>query len=776
MALMVNWPISLSAMHIWDSSKIIGHPVQTTDIYEELLSHLTEPDDPALHEQELSRLARVYTSDILDTSRIFTASTGTIPDNPNGHITPIDETHTDAFTKSSLPSNQSPETIDSGAFTRDGSVGDDWSGVESLGQRRIYQDIAKETQSNVFLSGLQAAPPWRDMHILDPFSSEPHMHNLGEGLWEHLADQLENKEYYHEVAHTLNKLPASQVQKSRRVSDHPPSGFALEDRHPWSFLRPSFPPSLSFEAFDEALHNGGSHSNSAHDSVTGIADHWEAHDGYIHDTPAFSNAPYIHEHDQHRNFKHSLDFRTFNNEPESIAHGDSWPPSSPAIPSVSSGRLPLETLGESLNHVTHGTSQRAQRISPILDSKQGSEWSTNSRFQDSARTFNPLLQYSSPGRMPEASLNHGQDPLSRSRHLKRPSQTHEVETQSSKEETRHNPPSLNEDDGSIGRINRYLKPIDDKIHSSDSSTRLKASGKRAIEKYYGTLWYREKYQKTQLADLAEQHFRKKPAVEGPQLGSSNHPQPSEEETITNPRLTAIGSEYVKKRSRELISNSGHEPLVSRALVDTLRPKVLEYLQLIDKHQDFERHAGYIIENMYQLWDNYLEMVSICSEVVSSNGVDENLVEDLHDAYNWLAEKLSRIPKTQFEWLPIQGQRRPPGNEFHGDSFVEEFDRLSIHDGTILWLKSRTHDRTREHVSAVYLWQFMDDERKDWIAHLTPSTNVNPSGLTIKTLMTSVNRVRRLKFPSPRFKEREAKRLSKEKERESFNNASRRPRS
>ncbi|KAH9814145.1 hypothetical protein DFH28DRAFT_895324 [Melampsora americana] len=148
--------------------------------------------------------------------------------------------------------------------------------------------------------------------------------------------------------------------------------------------------------------------------------------------------------------------------------------------------------------------------------------------------------------------------------------------------------------------------------------------------------------------------------------------------------------------------------------------------------------------MEMLWDNFLEMVSICSEVVSSNYIDTNLAEDLHDAYNWIAKEWTRIPETKFESLPIRGVKYRTGQLKPDDAFIREFERKSIYEGTVFWLSHRMHDQRRERVAATYVLRFMNSRRQHWIQHLTLSTSIR---LFPRTLLIYLKRVRPLKYPA-----------------------------
>lgn len=94
-ALILNWPILLKAVNVWDFSRTISRPVSTTESY---ASYLAKKLDPVLHQQGVSRLDSEYASGIL-----FEAPgtlTPNIPATSTGHIPPIDEFYIDVYGKS----------------------------------------------------------------------------------------------------------------------------------------------------------------------------------------------------------------------------------------------------------------------------------------------------------------------------------------------------------------------------------------------------------------------------------------------------------------------------------------------------------------------------------------------------------------------------------------------------------------------------------------------------------------------------------------------------
>ncbi|EGG06415.1 uncharacterized protein MELLADRAFT_106718 [Melampsora larici-populina 98AG31] len=365
--------------------------------------------------------------------------------------------------------------------------------------------------------------------------------------------------------------------------------------------------------------------------------------------------------------------------------------------------------------------------------------------------------------------------LSRTTHLERPSQTHQGNSQSTKRKAADDSSSFANDYGFISQVERLPSFLDDERFTSDPSNlpnRLSSelvskprktlrglsrstfvskskeqhqeaissntddlqkhdSKLRAIEIYYGENWPHERLKKAQLAYLSETSHTAADTISP--LSSTSPQQES-------------GLDYDKNHGHglELISNLNHTPLPPRALIDTYQDKVLEFLKPMGAHQISERHMTYLVENMKKTWDNYLEMLSVCSEVVLSNGLHTDMLKDLQDGHNWLKEKLAKITSTRFEWLPLQGLRRPPEKADKSNVFRAQFDKLSLYDGTIFWLTHRMFDRRRERVGAMYALEFIKDQRKDWIAHLTPSS---ADELVVRTLMIFTKRVRPLKYPN-----------------------------
>ncbi|EGF99912.1 uncharacterized protein MELLADRAFT_73298 [Melampsora larici-populina 98AG31] len=149
--------------------------------------------------------------------------------------------------------------------------------------------------------------------------------------------------------------------------------------------------------------------------------------------------------------------------------------------------------------------------------------------------------------------------------------------------------------------------------------------------------------------------------------------------------------------------------------------------------------------MKKVLDNFLDILTICSEVVSSDGVPTNMEEDARDGYHWLMEELKDLPQTQFDYLRVRGSKRPAGVA-SGGAFKNSFDSLSVYAGTIYWLTHKKYSTRRERVAAKYVLDFIHQKRDQWIHHLTPYST-RKKHLSVVNLLVSAKRVRPLKYPS-----------------------------
>ncbi|EGG06371.1 uncharacterized protein MELLADRAFT_77811 [Melampsora larici-populina 98AG31] len=410
-----------------------------------------------------------------------------------------------------------------------------------------------------------------------------------------------------------------------------------------------------------------------------------------------------------------------------------------------------ENTKDAVNVVGHEMPQNTQPTLPISEARPALELSTNSGFRGSPITSNPLLRLFSPASrsQEEASLNAFMS-LFRSRQLKRPFHTDQAESISSKQNTPQNPPSFNDNEGFIDQVERHRPAKNPKIHTLASSTapnqqppqsrfeppattalesqinsisKLKdhrdegttsnvplntenhQSNVKAIARYYGTTWYHEKKRKEKL-------------------------------------LHDFDAELAQK----FVSEPIHQTISPRELIDEYETQIEGFLNLfgMTKRENPE-HTPYLKTNMRKLLDNYLEILSICSEVVFSNHLHTNMKEDLRDGYNWLMVRLENLPKNKFDYLPIVGNTERPSQD---RIFVDKFVGRPVDEGTAFWLSHRQYNKRRERVAATYVIEFMAQHRNHWIKYLTPSSSRSHT-LHVTTFMTFTNRVRPLKYSTPK---------------------------
>ncbi|EGG06422.1 uncharacterized protein MELLADRAFT_63379 [Melampsora larici-populina 98AG31] len=431
--LMLKWPILLTAMGVQDLSKIIGHPVPTMGN-----SYFAEPFDPALHQQEVSSLAREYTSSILfDVPEPSIASDVGIPTWSTGHDTAIDDFYTSIYGKSSLPSLHYSGEMSSGVFNaRDGAV-NSWSGAESQEGHPTHQEVGEDTQSHLSRPASQVATPRRDANLLNVPSSDTHANILGEDSWD--QDQLAGKRYYPEGLHAIHQPPGiaddslARLDLLRESSPKSPEVRAPKPHHEWKSVKsPSVaePPPGTLEMFGKVSPSEAypqSLQGHSFDKLPNLA-RIPASRGYDH-SALLSSSMYLfstehriafypesypgHSLGGDQNFESFMDSRIFHSEPQFTTHDASIaPPAFPVISPVSNQRNPLETLGDSFNHFTDGLLRLTKPISTSLEENQGtlSEWSSRFGLQDTPSISSPPLHSSSlysPTPAHEVFLNQG---------------------------------------------------------------------------------------------------------------------------------------------------------------------------------------------------------------------------------------------------------------------------------------------------------------------------------------------------------------------------------
>ncbi|EGG00072.1 uncharacterized protein MELLADRAFT_79342 [Melampsora larici-populina 98AG31] len=522
-------------------------------------------------------------------------------------------------------------------------------------------------------------------------------------------------------------------------------------------------------------------------SETRLRGHSKVHNGYTHDPLGLSYAPHTqisqspsghsiptenpidfldsnlaHMLDEDDNFDAPFGSQTFDQPILQVASSRLSVPQ--VISYILNGEPPLETFKDTFTHFTHSTPPITHSILPIPEARQASELPPNlcvflprleqeskpftnsslgySDFRRLPSTSNHLHQFSLPAsRSQEESLTKAPAPLFRSGPLKHPFQT---ESPFLKYKAYQSHFTFDDSEGFIRQVKRKSEdneiltlplsaassqkpallqsepPTTAALYSQTNSIlkRKKHRGKatihnnpvdlekhqstpKAIERYYGRSWRREKLIKERL-------------------------------------LHDVDANLMQK----FVSNSNHLSISPRELIDSFHPKIQEFLNLIGLERIKKFHTHYLQTNMDKLLDNYLEILTTCSEVVSSNGLHTNMVQDIRDGYKWLIEKLARLPGTQFEYLPLVGNTVGPDENA---VFMKTFDGLSIYRGTVFWLAHPLYDRRRNRVATTYVLEFMRQNRMHWIKYLTPST---AGELSSKTLLIWAKRVRPLKYISP----------------------------
>ncbi|EGG00073.1 uncharacterized protein MELLADRAFT_68136 [Melampsora larici-populina 98AG31] len=613
MVFMSNWPISLTAMGVEDLSKIIGHSVSPTESHAQ--SHFTGIYDPALHQQE-------------------------------------------AFRSETYP-------------------------------------------SNLLHSRAQAEPPGLGTLIVEAPSSDASVGNLGEGIWEQFEDPLGSPGYYTELTQVLSQLPRTQADS------------------------PLY--QLSADGFDGVLHDDGFHPTNPYDSVIGLWAQSEVHNEYTHVPSTLSHTPHIQpsqspsghripaEHpidfldsdlarifEQNDNFDKSLGFQPLKHEPTAISRDILLQPPVPQVmSSIANGGRPHETFKDIFNHVTHSTPRITQPISPIPEARQASESPSNFGFGGSPSTFTPLLQVLSPARhSEEESQKHGHVSLLRSGQLKHLTQTHPVKPRS-KRKNRPKPSLMDDNEGFVRQVKRRGSSKDGKIDTLVASTppnqqpsrlRFKRPKVPAFDSETDYISRLEEYlhEATMSNDLVKiDDYQLNIKAMERYYGKSWHREKSKKKKL----LKKIDPELDQK-----LSSNAHLPSISpRKLIDKYKPKIQAFLKLFKIEREFPGHTEYLQENMHKLLDNYLEILTICSEVVWSNDLHTNLEDDVREGYDWLMERLKGFPTREFDHLPIDGNIVIPTDD---KDFIKRFDGgLSVYDGTAFWLTHKLYKRKRERVAA-----------------------------------------------------------------------------
>ncbi|EGG00071.1 uncharacterized protein MELLADRAFT_112202 [Melampsora larici-populina 98AG31] len=389
MILMSNWPISLTATGIWDLSKTMDHPVPTTERYTDSWPRFTGPDNTALHQQEVSRPEGIYRSNV-------------------GHSYPQTE----------------PSWLDTQLFNAHPSD----AYIEHLGEQTYLEDRLERPKDYNHLNqlpGIKAQPQsWLDLLSADDFDGALHndgfhsssqslrrhsgVHNIDShdplAVWtaphiqlsqsvsghhipaEHLTRSSEN-----EFAHILEQNHRIQTSHDVHTSNNPPP----------PILDSTSGLDLPSAGDGGARHHDAFHSTRPYNGFTSFKGDSEVHNEYPQHSPGFSYAPHVQispspsghsiptEHpidfldsnlarmlDEDDNFDTSLFSQTLNNEPTEISRDALWQPPVPQTSSsVSSGRWPLDTFRENLDHVAHDTTHSAQPKSAISDARPASELS-----------------------------------------------------------------------------------------------------------------------------------------------------------------------------------------------------------------------------------------------------------------------------------------------------------------------------------------------------------------------------------------------------------------
>ncbi|EGG06501.1 uncharacterized protein MELLADRAFT_63342 [Melampsora larici-populina 98AG31] len=838
MALMLNWPILLTAMGVWDFSRSVRHSIPTSlGSHTEARSHLEEtPELAVLHQEDY--LSERQTSDIpFDASSPSTALASNFPAMYTGPH------QSGASDKTSFSSFHSLGEGNAGILnTHNGLAVNRRSGAESQERLPLHQVVGEEIQSHVFRPGSQIVSP-PDAYILNPPSSSAHMDISGEGSSEQFHDPFENTGYYRELSHVISQLPGimedSPSWHGQLMGLPSPEMISLKPYHEWRTLEAQNSPtghdhpvaSLEFEKaspdYQHAHHRKLFQDHSSeelpssphipasdgHDPSTALSAHTSPFPTESHHASPTRNEfdaneiKYADDPSNSEGSSHSYSATT----PLSDSHDESSEESSShflgneARASSALVRPPnARELRSEIKSPGHSTSYQYVKMK-----SNKVEWSqANSVEQNSDQE--KQSSSSQDAKLPSRDVRIS---LSRPGQLKAPHPTYQVNLQRSKRTYHHDPFSFNGDDESTHQATKSRRLTQTKIHVLESSTlpswqlswsrskprtaRGPRPGNPAVlkseqpridaTKFEGTFDLDRYYSKKNALERSYSRSRtlarsEKVALESPTLdrsrqaramnigidfqqktiSSKSHlatdpflvkaPKPSgpmKKRTKAIPRLEAVNPRpegYVDDNRHQLVSNSNEEPLLSRALMDTYKPQIQKFLESIEHKEANKDYAQFLVENMEKLWDNYLEMITICSEIVAERDIKTNMEQDLIDAYKWIAIRWKEIPGTHFDWLPLPGLKYPPGKLYERDAFTPHFETLPVYEGTIYWLGHRMFKRRRERVAGTHILYFMREKRPHWIRVLTP---ISAPELLVKTLLIAIKRVRKLTFPSPR---------------------------
>ncbi|EGF99975.1 uncharacterized protein MELLADRAFT_112262 [Melampsora larici-populina 98AG31] len=345
----------------------------------------------------------------------------------------------------------------------------------------------------------------------------------------------------------------------------------------------------------------------------------------------------------------------------------------------------------------------------------------------------------------------------RSGQLKRPTRTYQIDSQPSKRKTLHASSSLDENDESFSQSKLFSTSADSQIHPTDSSTRPSSQPSSPQSKPHTNL----EFQSEKHSDLEEPRNEETiPEIFDKMRSKITGIKENYSSTWADVRFNEATSAYSERVHKmhtllHLSDTSPPEevdldfakpiPMSSRALLEKHQPQLQDFTNSILKHEPNEHPARHVIVNLQTLWDNFLEMVTICSEILSLNRVQTNMEQDVLDAHDWILEKWKRIPETKFNWWPVRGATYPPGKPHESNSFTEDFEKLPVHESTVFWLNHRLHNKRREGAAADYVLRFIREKREGWILYLTPRT---VDKVLSRTLLGTMKKVRSLSYPSP----------------------------
>lgn len=358
---------------------------------------------------------------------------------------------------------------------------------------------------------------------------------------------------------------------------------------------------------------------------------------------------------------------------------------------------------------------------------------------------------------PDSSIRPGQ--------LKRPSQTLQVNSRPSKRKSPHDPFSFDEDDRSISQAKQVFASKATQIHTADSSTVPSQQTSWVPIKPRPTLGFGSGTISgfERLGDHAtvpktfDQTHSKDMAIEKESPAPSPYEKLNEATTAYSEKIRELHSSLrftgTSPQEKVKLNTANHQSLSSRDLIDRFQPQISDFMNSILKHEPNVYQSSHLIDNLEMLWDNYLEMIASCSQLISSKRISTNLEQDLLDAQNWILEEWKDIPTTRFNWWPARaGAVHPPGKALDELAFVEKFSSAatrSIHAGTVFWLSHAFYNQRREHVATFHVMRFMRDKRENWIHWLKPK---RAKVLSVRTLLTKMKKVKPLKYPSARVKD------------------------